>query len=131
MNAKVLSIEEVNRILPQVRKIFARAKELRTEISSRGIDYEFMQLGKEEGGAGAGGTQSQIRTELEQLMQEFQQCAHALDTLGAHVKGFDPGVVDFFSIRDGRVVFLCWQEGEDEVRYWHELDAGFAARQPI
>jgi len=130
MNAKVLTIEEVNRVLPQVKKIFARAKELRADISSRGIDYEFLQIGTDEGG-GATGTQSRIRTELEQLMQEFQQCAHALDTLGAHVKGFDPGVVDFFSIRDGRVVFLCWQEGEDEVSHWHELDAGFAARQPL
>lgn len=130
MNAKVLTVEEATRILPQVKKIFARAKELRAKISSRGIDYEFMQIGTDEGG-GAGVKQTQMRTELEQLMQEFQQCAHALDTLGAHIKSFDPGVVDFFSVRDGRVVFLCWQEGEDEIGHWHELDAGVAGRQPI
>lgn len=130
MNAKILTVEEATRILPQVKKIFARAKELRAEISSRGIDYEFMQLGVEESGS-ATGKQTQMRTELEQLMQEFQQCAHGLDTLGAHIKSFDPGVVDFFSVRDGRVVFLCWQEGEDEIQHWHELDAGFAGRQPL
>jgi len=130
MNAKVLTREEAGRILPQVKVIFERAKRLRAEISSRGIDYEFLQLGTDDSG-GTSVKQAQMRTELEELMQEFQQCTHALDTLGAHIKSFDPGVVDFFSVRDGRVIFLCWQDGEDEIRYWHEIDAGIAGRQPL
>ena len=41
------------------------------------------------------------------------------------------GLVDFRSVRDGRVVYLCWRLGEDRIRYWHDLDAGFAGRQPL
>ncbi|HUX86133.1 MAG TPA: DUF2203 family protein [Chloroflexota bacterium] len=41
------------------------------------------------------------------------------------------GLVDFPAERDGRVVYLCWRRGEDQIHYWHELDAGFAGRQPL
>jgi hypothetical protein len=46
------------------------------------------------------------------------------------LKGTD-GLCDFYSVMDGREVFLCWRLGEPEVSYWHELDAGFAGRQPL
>jgi hypothetical protein len=41
------------------------------------------------------------------------------------------GLVDFRTMRDGRAVYLCWRLGEDAIRYWHELDAGFAGRRPL
>ncbi|MDE0506470.1 MAG: DUF2203 domain-containing protein [Candidatus Poribacteria bacterium] len=47
------------------------------------------------------------------------------------IKNIDPGLVDFPHLRDGREVYLCWQFGEDEIRYWHDVDAGFAGRQPL
>jgi hypothetical protein len=39
--------------------------------------------------------------------------------------------VDFPALRDGREVYLCWQEGEDEITHWHEIDAGFAGREEL
>ena len=53
-----------------------------------------------------------------------------LKRLGVEFKGPD-GLCDFYSIMDGREVFLCWRLGEPEVSYWHDLDAGFAGRQPL
>jgi len=38
--------------------------------------------------------------------------------------------VDFPSLREGREVYLCWQLGEERVAFWHELNVGFAGRQP-
>lgn len=54
-----------------------------------------------------------------------------LSALGVLVKDVNTGLLDFPSIRDGRIVFLCWQHDEPRVAYWHDLDAGFAGRQPI
>jgi hypothetical protein len=50
--------------------------------------------------------------------------------LGVEPKGGD-GLVDFPALWDGRLVYLCWKLGEPEVLYWHEIDAGFAGRQPL
>lgn len=55
----------------------------------------------------------------------------SIEDRGLHVKGIEPFLVDFPSLREGREVYLCWQEGEDEITYWHDADAGFAGRQPL
>jgi hypothetical protein len=54
-----------------------------------------------------------------------------LDRVGCVFKGFDAGLVDFYSLREDRVVFLCWRLGEECITHWHELDAGFSGRQPV
>ena len=46
-------------------------------------------------------------------------------------KGFDAGLVDFYSLREDRPIFLCWKLGEERITHWHEIDAGFSGRQPI
>ncbi len=58
--------------------------------------------------------------------------AQELEALGIQIKDYGRGLIDFPSLRDGRVVLLCWQLGEgDQIEWWHETEAGFAGRQPI
>jgi hypothetical protein len=59
------------------------------------------------------------------------QCIQAIQELGAVVKDLDEGLVDFPALRDGEEVLLCWRVGEDEIRYWHGLDEGFAGRKEL
>jgi hypothetical protein len=51
--------------------------------------------------------------------------------LGVVLKDLDLGLLDFPHEREGRVVFLCWHPPEESVEYWHDLDAGYAGRQPL
>lgn len=74
---------------------------------------------------------AQIEDELEKDIAVLQEYIDELDKLGVELKDFVRGLVDFPSIQDGREVYLCWQLGEDEVAYWHELDAGFQGRQSL
>ena len=46
-------------------------------------------------------------------------------------KGFEAGLVDFYSLREDRPIFLCWRLGEARITHWHEIESGFAGRQPI
>jgi hypothetical protein len=62
---------------------------------------------------------------------ELQSAAGELDAMEVIVRDLDRGLVDFPALREGREVYLCWQEGEDEIGYWHETDEGFAGRQPL
>jgi len=54
-----------------------------------------------------------------------------LRELGAELKSFELGTVDFLSLRQDSPVLLCWRDGEATVGHWHPLDAGFAGRQPL
>jgi hypothetical protein len=77
------------------------------------------------GGIGDGVRYARLLTDLAARIAE-------LENLGVQLKDFERGLVDFPSLRDGRVVLLCWQMGEgDELEWWHDVDAGFAGRTPL
>ena len=61
----------------------------------------------------------------------MRDALHELQEMGVILRDLDRGLADFPSLRDGREIYLCWEEGEDEVRYWHEPDAGFDGRRPL
>jgi hypothetical protein len=54
-----------------------------------------------------------------------------IQQMGVEVKDIDMGLVDFPSTLDGREVYLCWKLGEEHVEWWHDIDSGYAARQPL
>ncbi len=65
------------------------------------------------------------------LAREIEKDISAIQETGCVLQDVDEGVVDFFSIQDGTVVFLCWKKGEDSIKYWHSHHEGFADRQPL
>jgi hypothetical protein len=61
----------------------------------------------------------------------FQRCVADLHGADIVVRDLARGLVDFPAIREGVEVYLCWLVDEDEIAYWHDLDAGFAGRRPM
>jgi hypothetical protein len=71
---------------------------------------------------------------LSRMVQDFERLdtlVHRILDTGVQVKDINSGLLDFSALREGREVYLCWMYGEGEIAFWHELDAGFAGRQPI
>jgi hypothetical protein len=62
---------------------------------------------------------------------ELQRTAVAFDEREIVLRDLDRGLVDFPALREGREVYLCWVDGEDDIAFWHDLDAGFAGRRPL
>ena len=124
---KLFTIQEANALLPSVRVILAKIQRAHRRLSQYRDDARKAAEAAEQGGGGieAGVAYAGILTELTTQMSE-------LDTLGVQLKDFERGLVDFPSLRDGKVVLLCWQLGEgDELEWWHDVDAGFAGRTPL
>jgi hypothetical protein len=124
---KLFTIQEANALLPSVRTILARIQRAHRRLSHYRDDARRAAEAAEQGGGGIedGVAYAAILTELTSAMSE-------LDTLGVQLKDFERGLIDFPSLRDGRVVLLCWQLGEgDELEWWHDVDAGFAGRTPL
>jgi hypothetical protein len=69
--------------------------------------------------------------ESEQLQARLQRAVGELAKSGIELKDPARGLIDFHHERTGEVVYLCYQLGEDDILYWHTLDGGFAARQPL
>jgi hypothetical protein len=86
--------------------------------------------------AGNGGDMqpSDLRELAETIQREADAigaCAEEINAAGAQIKSLEEGLLDFPSRRDGELVLLCWKLGEDEIRYWHGVDEGFAGRKPL
>jgi hypothetical protein len=128
---KYFNLEEANKALPLVRAIvsdivrqYRLVEGLQQRLSSVHRDRRRPSddLYSEE----LAHSQSELEAEEDKLRTFIEE----LKNLGVELKSED-GLCDFRSKMDGREVYLCWRLGEPEVMYWHELDAGFAGRQPL
>ena len=71
------------------------------------------------------------RPQLRRIVEDLDAAIGAITELGVELKDVELGLVDFPAVLDGEAVFLCWQFGEDRVRYWHRRTEGFAGRRPL
>ena len=124
---KLFTIEEANALLPSVREILQRIQHSRRRLATYRRAAKLAAEGAEQGGGGMEGG-ALYATLLTQFTAEMSE----LEALGVQLKDFDRGLVDFPSLRDGRVVLLCWQLGEgDQLEWWHDMEAGFGGRTPL
>lgn len=128
--AKYFSVAQANAALPLIRIIIRDITTLAEELKERHSRLQRLQE--------AGRLDSAHQEEVQSMVEEFErgqekmaELIEELHTLNVEMKDPFSGLVDFPSMMDGRVVYLCWKQGEAEVAHWHELWAGFAGRQPL
>jgi hypothetical protein len=127
---KLFSLEEAERTLPLVRHIVQdltreypawRAAVSRFELLTGGARADWGETGE----------LLAAREDVTRHADRINRYLQELETVGCVFKGFDAGLVDFYSLREDRPIFLCWKLGEERITHWHEIDAGFSGRQPI
>lgn len=123
--AEYFSLEKANEVLVEIRPMIAELLELRGEI----LEKQPQAWPVIEKSAGNGG--GKIASDLVRSFNRIDVLVRAITATGAILKDVNSGLVDFLAVRDGREVYLCWRFGEPEIQYWHDIEAGFAGRQPI
>jgi len=73
----------------------------------------------------------QLRERLERLSAELDATIAEINGHGVQIKDIERGLVDFPAIIGDREVFLCWEKDEDDIEFWHDLDTGYAGREPL
>lgn len=125
MKARTFTLAEARATLPQVKELMQRAQEARREIIRlRPELWPVLSKAALNGGSREAG---------EALLQfkQLEAGIKGIMALGILVKDVDRGLVDFVGMREGREIYLCWQYGEEEIEFWHEVNHGFAGRRPI
>ena len=124
---KLFTIEEANSLLPSVRPIVRSIQRSHRRLISFQTSANHAAAGAESGGGGMPDGPRYAR-----LLVELSVGAGQLETLGVQLKDYSQGLIDFPSMRDGRVVLLCWKADEgDELEWWHDVETGFGGRQPL
>ena len=118
------TVEQANAALEFVGERIARLRAARIQLGDEDARTALGEAGPTNGGGSAGRVVSEAFLELQRALGELQAMEIVLRDL-------DRGLVDFPALRDGREIYLCWEEGEDEIGFWHDLETGFAGRQPL
>ena len=120
------SVNNANKILPTVIKKFNYAKKMKVEVMK--MEQQLT--------SGLTPTTSleeytTFKKKLNSLVTKFYQSIEDLESTGVLLKGLDEGLLDFPAKRFDKEIWLCWKEGETEIKFWHEKDTGFMGRKPI
>lgn len=116
---------EANETLDLIRPLMEEVQSIRQKIMS--TQPEAWSAIEKSVGNGGSRALSQIVVDFEKL----DALVHRILDTGVLIKDINIGLLDFPALKDGREVYLCWQYGEGEIAYWHEIEAGYAGRQPI
>ena len=125
----LFTVDQANRTLPLVRKIVEDVV-----VQHRRWRETILELDLVASTARADEPRDraeQLEREAQVLAREIDGYQRELEQLGIQLKDRRLGLVDFPSEMNGRHVLLCWRLGEPDVQYWHEVDAGYAGRQPL
>jgi hypothetical protein len=118
------TLEEARALLPQVRVWLKRLNELRRELER--YDKRLTSLMNPGQDVGGDLVNTWIRTlaEMQEILLEFHRRE-------IQIKDLERGLVDFPAIIGGREVLLCWEQDEEDIEFWHDLDAGYAGRERL
>ena len=123
---KLFTIKEANALLPSLIPALKRIQHLYERLSLLRESAKVAAAASEFGGGMQGGT-FYVKT-----LYEIGKLTTELHESGVQLKDYSRGLIDFPSMKDDRIVLLCWQLGDGEsIEWWHEVDAGFAGRQPL
>ena len=118
------SREEANALLPQLTALLSQLQEAKDELT----DTEAHEALSEAAPTNGGGEQGR---QVGVAFLEVRRILETVERAGIVLRDIDRGLVDFPALIDGREVYLCWELGEDEVGYWHDLEGGYGGREPL
>ena len=128
MTKKYFTVQTAQKQLPKIKKSLLKLQNLKKAtdaIMSVRIDpgeIEYDELME---------TSTKLNKEFHKLSYGFYMELEKLEKTGCIIKDLEQGLVDFYCRFEGRDIFLCWKIGEDRIKAWHEINAGFAGRQTI
>ena len=125
MDERTFTLAEAQNLLPRLRSLLSEIGTEWNHIRELNPDVQ-----KARDNAALDGF-SKSGVEYVESVSHLMFLIHQIKDMGVLLKDADKGLCDFPYVRQGRVVYLCWQLGEDQIQYWHEIETGFAGREPL
>ena len=130
MPHKFFTLAEANRTLPLVKRVVQDIASYYPSWKDLVSKYELIAA-KARPDWGESKEQLGLKAQIDDVARKINACLVELEQVGCEFKGFEEGLVDFHGRLDDREILWCWKLGEERITHWHDLEAGFAGRQPI
>ena len=116
--------DEARALLPQIRQWLKQLSTLRRKLSECDQRLARLMAGGNEVGGDAVNRWVRVAADVKSTLAEFQRRE-------IQIKELDRGLIDFPAILNGKEVFLCWEQDEDDIEFWHDLESGYASRERL
>ena len=123
---RLFTVKEANALLPAIRPRIAELMAIRQRIHAR--QPALAQVVNTQPRANGG---NRAASDTVADLDRFERLIGEINELGCLLKDINMGLIDFPAEMGDRLVYLCWQYGEDEVEWWHDLETGYAGRRPL
>ena len=125
MEKRFFTVEEARQLLPSLKELMGQVM----VISHRLEEYrDLVQQLADSASSNTGGPEG---TAYLDIVISLQSCLTQLQETGCVLRSLQDGLIDFPHLKQGREIYLCWKYGEEDIRFWHEVDEGFAGRTPL
>ena len=129
---KFFDIDAANQALEEVAPLLAILADQRAEL----IRLRDRTLAAHASATGGGPDlepeeAQRIRLRMQGIVDQMAAAVAQIDALGITLRDIERGLIDFPALASGRQVWLCWELGEEDVGYWHELETGYGSRRPL
>jgi hypothetical protein len=125
---KIFTPREVDALLPKLESIFMHMDALQKRTHELAATRPPVSA---QPSASEVADSARIRSQMEFLLNAVHADIELVAQLGGVVKDIDTGLVDFLGRVEGGEVWLCWKRGENKIRFWHSLHAGYSERQTL
>lgn len=126
---RLFSVEEARAMMPAVREALQDLQAEKQKLDR--LRRQLRDLTPAMRGNGHADEAQTFEAQIHEQVVILRKGLEAIGEAGVLVKDIDMGLVDFPSLRDGEVVYLCWKIDEPDILYWHRIDDGFAGRQRL
>ena len=116
--------DEARSLLPQVRQWLNMLSRLRARLAECDQRLAGLLARGDDVGGGTVNEWVRIWAEIKQTLREFQERE-------IQIKDIDRGLIDFPAIIGDKEVFLCWEQDEEDIEFWHDLESGYAGRERL
>jgi hypothetical protein len=115
---------EANALLPRLTTLLSQLRDAKDELTDTDAHEVLSEAAPTNGGGEQGRRVGVAFLEVRRLIDTVERA-------GIVLRDIDRGLVDFPALLDGREVYLCWELGEDDVGFWHDLEGGYGGREPL
>ena len=125
---KIFTLEEAESLLPSLSALIIEARVSREQIQKMEVEIDLEEIVQE---AGASDRLDARMEAYNNQVAEFYDLIDKIHEPGCFLKDVEMGLIDFYSMREGKVVYLCWKFGEPNITFWHEVTQGFGSRKVL
>jgi len=131
MAPRRFTLEEAEALLPYLAPALYQLQRVKREHDEALQHLTALSQKTKSNGHGMDAGLAQARQTVDRTSALINGLVEKVQGMGCELKDMDTGLIDFRAERGGREVYLCWKLGEEHIAHWHELDTGFAGRQPL